>query len=69
LLFWVLFFIRFIFTLLLGAMKGIIELGMKINVVGCVALAENAISEKAYKPSDVLTSLNGNLVKNLKSIM
>ena len=32
---------------------------MPVNLVACVALAENSISSKAYKPSDILTSLNG----------
>ncbi len=47
----------------LAAMHCIAELGLPINVVGCLALAENAIGRNSYKPSDVLTSLNGKTVE------
>ena len=48
-----------VFYFFVGAMKGVVDMDLKINVVGCMACAENAIGEKAYKPSDVITSLNG----------
>lgn len=43
----------------LGIFKGIVELGLKINVVCTLALVENSISATAYRPSDVWTTLKG----------
>ncbi len=39
------------------------KLGIKKNVVGIIPLAENLISAKAYKPSDVITMLSGKTVE------
>lgn len=43
----------------LGAFKWAVETGHQVNLVCTLALAENAIGEKSFKPSDVLKSLNG----------
>ncbi len=47
----------------LAAMSCISALRLPINVVGCLALAENAIGRNSYKPSDVLTAHNGKTVE------
>ncbi len=47
----------------LGTMRAIMELQLPINVVGTVVLVENVIGSKAYRPSDVLTSMNGTTVE------
>eukprot|EP00826_Nyctotherus_ovalis_P039147 TRINITY_DN3738_c0_g3_i4.p1 TRINITY_DN3738_c0_g3~~TRINITY_DN3738_c0_g3_i4.p1 ORF type:complete len:215 (-),score=31.89 TRINITY_DN3738_c0_g3_i4:107-751(-) len=47
----------------LAAIHCINELKQPINVVGCLALAENIIGKECYKPSDVLTSYNGKTVE------
>lgn len=47
----------------LAAMSIIAELKLPINVVGCLALAENCINETCYKPSDILKSFNGKTVE------
>eukprot|EP00054_Salpingoeca_dolichothecata_P005692 m.35784 g.35784 ORF g.35784 m.35784 type:complete len:525 (-) comp15823_c0_seq1:39-1613(-) len=43
----------------LGAMHTIGLLNLPVNVVGVIALAENAISEKAYKPHAIIKSMKG----------
>lgn len=47
----------------LGALHGAFELGIKMNVVFAMGLAENAIDAKSYKPMDILTSLKGYTVE------
>lgn len=47
----------------LGALYGAIELGIKMNVVFAVGLAENAIDANSYKPMDILTSMKGYTVE------
>eukprot|EP00826_Nyctotherus_ovalis_P016182 TRINITY_DN1466_c0_g1_i11.p1 TRINITY_DN1466_c0_g1~~TRINITY_DN1466_c0_g1_i11.p1 ORF type:complete len:495 (+),score=145.53 TRINITY_DN1466_c0_g1_i11:145-1629(+) len=47
----------------LAAMHCISELKLPINVVGCLALAENIIGKECYKPSDILTSFSGKTVE------
>ncbi len=42
-----------------GTMKTITELNLPINVIGVVALVENSIDGKSYRPGDVLTSMKG----------
>ena len=42
-----------------GIIKSISELDLPINVVGTVALVENAIDGKSYRPGDILTSMQG----------
>lgn len=47
----------------LGTIKTLAELGMKVNVVGVVPACENAIGSKAYKPGDVYRAYNGKTVQ------
>ena len=46
----------------LGLMDAVGSMGLKANVVGVVALAENSVGPEAYRPSDILTSLKGTTV-------
>ena len=46
-------------TAVLSAFAGMVEAGVKINLVCGLALAENSIGHLAYKPGDILTSLKG----------
>jgi len=50
-------------AVVLGVMKTIAELKLKVNVVGVVPTCENAIGPKAYKPGDVLKSYSGKTVE------
>ena len=43
----------------MGALKGIIELELPLNVAFSFGIAENSIDAKSYKPGDILTSLKG----------
>jgi leucyl aminopeptidase len=43
----------------LGALHGTMMTGLKKNIVFSVGLAENAIGSECFKPSDILTSMNG----------
>eukprot|EP01017_Pseudomicrothorax_dubius_P009191 TRINITY_DN13081_c0_g1_i1.p1 TRINITY_DN13081_c0_g1~~TRINITY_DN13081_c0_g1_i1.p1 ORF type:complete len:527 (+),score=105.26 TRINITY_DN13081_c0_g1_i1:60-1640(+) len=43
----------------LGAFRSAVELGLKINLVCVIGLAENFISEKCYRPSDIIRSHKG----------
>lgn len=43
----------------LSALHGALELGLKKNVAFAIALAENSIDGKSYKPSDIITSMKG----------
>jgi leucyl aminopeptidase len=47
----------------LGALHGTFELGIKMNVVFAMGLAENAIDAKSYKPMDIITSMKGYTVE------
>jgi leucyl aminopeptidase len=47
----------------LGAMKGIAELKLKINVVGLVPSTENLPSGRAFKPGDVIGSHLGKTIE------
>ncbi|GAA5073920.1 leucyl aminopeptidase [Thermocatellispora tengchongensis] len=49
----------------LGAMLGVARLGLKVNVVGYMCLAENMPSGTAQRPSDVFTSFSGKTVEVL----
>lgn len=46
-------------TAVIGAMMGCLDLEVKANIVFACAFAENAIGKDAYKPSDILTAMNG----------
>ncbi len=47
----------------LGAMQAIAELGLKRNVVGILAAAENMPSGTAYRPGDIVTMRSGTTVE------
>ena len=42
-----------------ATMKAIATLGLKVNVVAALALAENSVSGSAYRPSDIIESMKG----------
>ncbi|GAB5389227.1 MAG: leucyl aminopeptidase [Alphaproteobacteria bacterium] len=50
-----------------GLMKAIAGRGAKVNVTGCIGLAENMPSAEAYRPSDILTSLSGKTIEVLNT--
>mmetsp|Transcript_11786 Transcript_11786/g.1052 ORF Transcript_11786/g.1052 Transcript_11786/m.1052 type:complete len:131 (+) Transcript_11786:768-1160(+) len=43
----------------LAIFKGVVELGLPINLVCTVALVENAIAGNAYRPSDIIKTYKG----------
>lgn len=47
----------------LGLMKAVAALKLRVNVVGLLAAAENAISDEAYRPGDILTMMSGKTVE------
>ncbi len=47
----------------LGLLQSMASLGVKKNVIGVIATAENAISRSAYKPGDVYVSHSGKSVE------
>ena len=47
----------------LGVLRAAATLKLRCNVTGIVAAAENAISENAYRPSDIITMMNGKTVE------
>ncbi|MDC0534496.1 leucyl aminopeptidase [Francisellaceae bacterium] len=51
----------------LGIMQTIIELQLPINVVGTVAALENSVDGLAYRPGDVLKSMQGTTVEVLNT--
>ena len=50
-----------------GVMQTLAELGLKINVIGVVAAAENMPSGRATKPGDVVTSMSGKTIEILNT--
>jgi leucyl aminopeptidase len=46
-------------TAVLGLMYALAKLKLPVHVVGILSSAENAISEKAYRPGDILRMYNG----------
>lgn len=48
---------------IMGLFRVLKKLGIKKNVVGIIPLAENMIDNKAYRPSDILTSYSGKTVE------
>jgi len=46
----------------IGAIRAIAKLGLKKNVIGLIPAAENAISDSAIRPGDVLTMMSGKTV-------
>lgn len=47
----------------LGILKAAADLKLKCNLVGLIAAAENAISDRAYRPSDIITMMSGKTVE------
>ncbi|MFH1284024.1 MAG: leucyl aminopeptidase [Candidatus Peregrinibacteria bacterium] len=47
----------------LGLFKILKKLAIRKNVIGIIPIAENMISAKAYRPSDVITSLSGKTIE------
>jgi len=47
----------------IGIMQAIAELDLSIPVIGIVAAAENMISQDAYRPNDIITSLSGKTIE------
>jgi len=51
----------------IGTMTAIAELGLKLNVVGVIAAAENMPGGKATKPGDIVTSMSGQTIEILNT--
>lgn len=51
----------------LGAMEVIGRLRPERNVVAVIPATDNVISEKAFKPDDVITSMNGKTIEVLNT--
>ena len=51
----------------MGAVKVIAELGLKVNVIGVTPLTENLTGGSALKPGDVLTTYNGKTIEVLNT--
>ncbi len=47
----------------IGAMQAIAALKLKVPVVGVIAAAENMISDKAYRPNDIIKAMNGKTIE------
>ncbi len=47
----------------MGVIKAAAELKLKCNLVGLIAAAENAISDQAYRPGDILKMMSGKTVE------
>ncbi len=47
----------------LGVLKAAADLKLKCNLVGLVAVAENSVSEHAYRPGDIITMMSGKTVE------
>jgi leucyl aminopeptidase len=50
-------------TTVLGIMKAVATLKLPCNVVGLIAAAENAVSQRAYRPGDILKMMSGKTVE------
>jgi leucyl aminopeptidase len=51
----------------LGTLKAVAELKLRINVVGVVPTCENLLNGKASKPGDIVTSLSGQTIEVLNT--
>jgi leucyl aminopeptidase len=51
----------------LGTIKAIAKQKLPINVVAIMPLAENLVNGKAFKPSDILTSMSGKTIEVLNT--
>lgn len=50
-----------------GAMKILASQNAKVHVVAALAMAENMVSNNAYRPSDIITSLSGQTIEVLNT--
>ncbi|HEX9828297.1 MAG TPA: leucyl aminopeptidase family protein [Flavobacteriaceae bacterium] len=50
-------------AVVLGVMELVAKLKLKVNVVGVVASAENAVDSNSYRPGDVITSYSGKTIE------
>lgn len=50
-------------AVVLGIIKAVSELKLKVNLIGALAVAENAIGPLSYKPGDVFRSRSGKTVE------
>lgn len=46
----------------IGALRAVAKLGLKKNVIGLIPSAENAVSDEAIRPGDVITTMSGKTV-------
>ena len=51
----------------LATVRAVAQLGLPVQVIGYAAMAENLPSDKAYRPSDVLTMYGGTTVENVNT--
>lgn len=51
----------------LGAVKAICELGLKVNIIGLIPACENMPSGNAYKPGDILLAANHKTIEVLNT--
>ena len=51
----------------LGVMKAVVELSLPLNVIGVLAGCENLPDGGAYRPGDILTTMNGLTVEVLNT--
>jgi leucyl aminopeptidase len=51
----------------LGTLRGVAEMGLKINVVGIIPAVENMPSGTATKPGDIVTSMKGLTIEVLNT--
>ena len=51
----------------LGILKAVAELKLPLNVVGCIAAAENMPSSTAYRPGDIISTYNHQTVEVLNT--
>lgn len=50
-----------------GTIKAIAEMGLPLNVIGVLAGCENMVDGNAYRPGDILTTMNGLTVEVLNT--
>lgn len=51
----------------IGAIRSIARMKLKVNVVGVVAACENKVSAEAFVPGDILTSMSGKTIEVLNT--
>lgn len=51
----------------MGAIKAIVELKMKVNIVGLVPASENLPGHRAYRPGDIIKARNGKTIEVLNT--